>query len=202
MDNSLVVKLRAMTGAGMVDCKKALEETNGDLDKAADLLRRRGELKAAKKSERAVKSGLIHGYIHGGGGIGAMVEVLCETDFVARNPDFQELVHDLAMQVAAENPLYLSPEDVPVEVVEKEKEFYLSDVAGKPAEIAEKIMAGKLQKYFSEVCLMKQQFIKDEDLTVEELIKNKIAVIGENIQVKRFMRYALGGKTSSCDLER
>ena len=118
--------------------------------------------------------------------------MLCETDFVGRNPEFQQLVHDLAMQVAASNPLYLSPEDIPAEVLEKEKEFYLADVAGKPSEIAAKIMEGKLQKYYSEVCLLKQQFIKDDDMTVEELIKSKIAIIGENIAVKRFVRFALG----------
>ena len=202
VDNSFVVKLRSMTGAGIVDCKKVLEETGGDVEKAVDLLRQRGELKAAKAGSRATKSGLVHAYIHGQGGIGAMVEVLCETDFVARNADFQEFVHELAMQVAANNPLYISPEDIPAEVLEKEKEFYLADVEGKPAEIAAKIIEGKLQKYYSEVCLLKQQFIKDEDLTIEELLKNKIAVIGENIQIKRFVRYALGGKTSGCDLEK
>lgn len=198
----MVVKLRSMIGAGIVECKKALEEAGGDLNKAVDILRKRGEVKAEKKGERVTKSGLIHAYIHGGGGIGALVEVLCETDFVARNADFQDFIHDIAMQVAAANPLYLSPEDIPAEVLEKEKEFYLADVEGKPAAIAEKIIGGKLQKYYSEVCLLKQQFIKDEDLMVEDLIKNKIAVIGENIQIKRFVRYALGGKTSSCDLEK
>jgi len=192
MDNSLVVKLRAMTGAGIVDCKKVLEETGGDLDKALDLLRKRGELKAAKKGERVTRAGLVHAYVHANEQLGALVEVLCETDFVGRNPEFRQLVHDLAMQVAAANPLYLSPEDIPAEVLEKEKEFYLADVAGKPAAIAAKIMEGKLQKYYGEVCLLRQQFIKDEDITIEELIKQKIAVIGENIVVKRFVRFALG----------
>jgi elongation factor Ts len=192
MDNSLVVKLRAMTGAGIVDCKNVLEEAGGDLEKAADLLRKRGEIKAAKKGERETKQGLIHAYVHSNGAIGAMVELLCETDFVARNPEFQQLAHDLAMQVVASNPLYISPEDIPAEVIEKEKEFYFSEVEGKPTEIAVKIIEGKLQKYYGEVCLLKQQFLKDEDIAVEELIKNKIATIGENIQIKRFARLALG----------
>lgn len=202
IDNSLVVKLRGMTGAGIVDCKKVLEETNGDVEKAIELLRKRGELKAEKKGERATKSGLIHAYIHGQGGIGAMVEVVCETDFVAKNEDFQNFVHDIAMQVAAGNPLYLAPENIPAEVLEKEKEFYLADVEGKPAEIAAKIIEGKLQKFYGEVCLLKQSFFRDEDVAVEALVKQKIGVIGENIQIKRFVRYALGGKTSSCDLEK
>lgn len=191
IDNKLIMQLRQQTGAGVLEAKKALEETNGDLEKAIEYLRKSGALKAAKKSERSTGEGLVHAYIHGNGKVGVLVEVLCETDFVARNPEFQELAHDLAMQVAATNPLYLKPEDIPDEVVEKEKEMYGGEVEGKPADIQEKILDGKIEKWYSEVCLIKQAFIKDEDITIEDLVKAKIAKLGENIQIKRFVRYSL-----------
>jgi elongation factor Ts len=190
----LVSQLREQTGAGIVECKNALEESGGNLEKATEILRKKGEIKAAKKSaERTAEEGLIHAYIHSNGKVGAMIEVSCETDFVARNEEFQMLVHDLAMQVAATNPLYVKPEDVPAEVINKEKEMYLEEIRGqeKPPAVVEKILEGKMEKYFEDVCLLKQPFIKDEDITVEELINQKIAKIGEKIEVKKFVRYQI-----------
>lgn len=190
----LVGQLREQTGAGVVECKNALEEAGGNLEKAVEILRKKGEIKAAKKTaERTTKEGLVHAYIHANGKIGAMIEVSCETDFVARNEEFQALVHDLAMQVVAINPLYIKPEDVPKEVIAKEKEMYLEEIRGqeKPPAVVEKILEGKLEKYFEDVCLLKQPFIKDEDITVEELINQKIAKIGEKIEVKKFVRYQI-----------
>lgn len=191
IDPKLVMQLREQTGAGVLEAKRALEESGGDLEKAAEILRKSGALKAAKKSDRATGEGLVHAYIHGGGKVGVLLEVLCETDFVARNPEFQGLAQDLAMQIAAMDPLYVKPEDVTSEVIEKEKEMYAEDVDGKPKEIQEKILQGKIDKWLSEVCLMRQPFIKDEDQTIEDLIKSKIAKLGENIQVRRFVRFAL-----------
>lgn len=191
VDSKTVMQLRAQTGAGVLEAKKALEETDGDIDRAIEQLRKSGALKAAKKAERETKEGLVHAYIHGGGKVGVLVEVLCETDFVARNPEFEALAHDLAMQVAATSPLYVRPEDVPGELVEKEKSIYVEEVVGKPANIVEKIVQGKLDKWYSDVCLMRQAFIKDEDLTIEDVVKAKIAKLGENIQVRRFVRYSL-----------
>jgi len=190
----LVSQLREQTGAGVVECKDALEESGGNLEKAIEILRKRGEIKAAKKSaERTTKEGLIHAYIHANGKVGTMVEVSCETDFVARNEEFKTLAHDLAMQVAAANPFYVRPEEVPSEVVAKEKEMYLEEIRGqeKPPAVVEKILQGKLEKYFEDVCLTKQPFIKDEDITVEELINQKIAKIGEKIEIKKFVRYQI-----------
>jgi|SRR3989338_8518940 len=193
IDPKLVMQLREQTGAGVLDAKKALEETQGDIEKATTNLRKSGVLKAAKKAERATNEGVVHAYVHGGGKVGVLVELLCETDFVARNPEFEELAHDLALQIAATNPLYVKPEDVPQEVVEKEKSIYGEETTGKPANIVEKIVQGKLDKWYSDVCLMRQSFIKDEDLTIEEVVKSKISKLGENIQVRRFVRFSLGG---------
>lgn len=192
-DAKLVMQLREQTGAGILDAKKALEEAGDDLVKAAELLRKRGAVKAASKSDRATHEGVVHAYIHAGGKVGAMVEVLCETDFVARNEQFQNFVHDIAMHVAAANPLYLKPEDVPEEVIEKEKEIAKEQMAGenKPANIVEKILEGKVNKYFQETCLLKQSFVKDDSVTIEDLVKDQIAKIGENIQIKRFVRFSL-----------
>jgi len=191
-DPKLVSQLRERTGAGIVECKNALDEAGGDIEKAIEVLRKKGEIKAAKKlNERTTKEGLIHAYIHANGKVGAMVEVSCETDFVARNEEFQAFVHDLAMQVAATNPLYVKSEDIPAEIVAKEKEMYLEEVQGKPPAVIEKILEGKLQKYYSEVCFLKQSFVKDEDITIEELINQKIAKIGEKIEVKRFVRFQI-----------
>ena len=191
INSKLVMQLREQTGAGVLEAKKALEEAGGDIAAAIDFLRKSGVIKAAKKSDRVTNEGLVHGYVHGGGKVGVLVEVLCETDFVARNPEFQELSHDLALQIAATNPLYVKSEDVPSEMVEKEKSIYAEEVIGKPVNIIEKIVEGKLQKWYSDICLMNQAFIKDEDMTIEELVKSKIAKLGENIQVRRFTRYSL-----------
>ncbi|OGL73975.1 elongation factor Ts [Candidatus Uhrbacteria bacterium RIFCSPHIGHO2_12_FULL_57_11] len=193
MDTNLIMQLREMTGAGILDAKKALEETGGDIGKAADELRKKGIAKAASKSERATNEGRVHSYIHGNGRVGTLVEVLCETDFVARTEQFQQFVHDIAMQVAASNPLYVSPNQVPAEVIEKEREIAIAEIgAGKSAEIMDKIIAGKIEKYYSEVCLLRQPFIKDEDQTIEEYLKATIAKLGENIQIRRFCRFSLG----------
>lgn len=188
------MKLREMTGAGILDSKKALDETGGDVEKAIELLRKKGAIKAAKKGERLTQEGVVHAYVHANGKVGAMVELLCETDFVARNEQFQELVHDLTLHIAATNPLYLRPEDVPPEVLAKEKEIWAAEFASgeKPAAMVQKILEGKVQKYYSETCLLKQAFIKDEDVTVEELLQQGVAKLGENIQVKRFIRFSLG----------
>ena len=193
IDIKIIQKLRQETGAGMLDCQKALQESKGDLEEAKRILRKKGKKIANQKENRETRAGLIEAYIHAGGKVGAMIELTCETDFVARNEEFKNLAHDLAMQVAATNPLYLTPEDIPEEVLEKEKEIIkdqLPDDKKKP-EIIDKIIQGKLDKYFSEVCLLKQPFIKDDKLTIEDLIANKIAKIGENIKRKRFVRFSL-----------
>lgn len=194
IDAKMVAELRAKTGAGIVDCKKCLEEADGDMEKAAELLRTKGIAKAGKKADRATSEGLIYAYVHNTGKVGAMVEVSCETDFVARNEAFRALCHDLGMQIVAMNPLYVSKEDVPAEVIAKEKEMALEEMkdSGKPADVMEKIVEGKLGKWYGEVCLLDQAFIKDEDMSVEDVVKNAIATLGENIQVKRFTRYAMG----------
>ena len=188
-----VAALREMTGAGMMDAKKALVESAGDVEKAADFLRKNGIIKAGKKAERATNEGRVHAYIHSNAKVGVLVEVLCETDFVARNEAFVGLCNDLAMHIAASAPLYVSRTEVPLEMVEKEKEIYQAEVDGaKSAEIVGKIVEGKVNKFFADVCLLEQPFIKDEDKTVEEVVKEKIATLGENIQVRRFSRLNLG----------
>ncbi|GAB6073100.1 translation elongation factor Ts [Venenivibrio stagnispumantis] len=194
IDANLVKTLREMTGAGMLECKKALEETNGNLEEAVELLRKKGIAKAAKKAGRETKEGLIHSYIHAGGRIGVLLEINCETDFVARNELFKELANEIALQIAAMRPQYVKREDIPREVIEKEGEIAreAAMAEGKPAHIAEKIAEGKLEKFFKEVCLLEQPYIKDEKKTIEDLIKEYIAKIGENIQVRRFCRYELG----------
>lgn len=193
MDNSLVVKLRQMTGAGMVDCKNALEEVDGDLEKAADLLRKKGIAKAAKREGRETREGIVAIYSHANKRLGAMVELFSETDFVARNEDFRNFANDLAMHVAAMNPLYLSPESVPEEVLAKEREIYVAEFAesGKPKNIVDNIVNGKLAKFYEDTCLLNQKFVKDEDVTIGELVKQKIGVIGENIRVGRFARFEI-----------
>lgn len=194
VDAKLVAQLREMTGAGMMDAKKALEETNGDLSAAAEALRAKGVAKAAKKAERETREGRVYAYLHGNGKLGAMVEVLCETDFVARNEAFTELCRDLAMHVGATDPLYVRREDVSPELVEKQRELFRAEMAeqAKPADIVEKIVEGKMNKWFGETCLLEQAFIKDEDKTVDEFVKEKIATIGENIQIGRFSRFNIG----------
>jgi elongation factor Ts len=190
---SMVKELRERTGAGMLDCKKALEETNGDIEKAIDILREKGLSKAAKKSGRIAAEGLIDSYIHNGR-IGVLIEVNSETDFVAKNDEFKQFVRDMAMQVAASNPKYVSREDVPEERVEKEKEILKAQAIneGKPEHIAVKIVEGRLEKFYEEICLLEQPFIKDPDIKVQDLLNNKISKIGENIKIRRFVRYEVG----------
>ncbi|HHY42292.1 MAG TPA: translation elongation factor Ts [Thermoanaerobacterales bacterium] len=189
-----VKELREKTGAGIMDCKKALVETNGDMEKAIIILREKGLAKAATKQSRAVSEGIIESYVHGNGRIGVLVEVNCETDFVARNEEFKSLAKDIAMQVAASNPKYLSRDDVPPEVLEKEKEILRAQALneGKPEKIVDKIVEGRIEKFYEENCLLEQPFIKDPDKKVSELIMEKIAVIGENITVSRFVRFERG----------
>ena len=191
---TLVKELREKTGAPIMDCKKALEETKGNLAKAEEVLRRKGLLRAAKKQDRETLGGIVASYIHFGGKIGVLVEVNCETDFVARNEEFKSLVKDITMHIAASNPAYISGDDIPVKVLEKEKEFYHSQFKDKPSEVVDKIVEGKLQKFFSEVCLLNQPFIRDPDITVREHLKSFIGKLGENIRVRRFVRYQVGEK--------
>jgi elongation factor Ts len=189
-----IKQLREMTGAGIVDCKKALEEAGGDINKAVEILRRKGIAKAEKKASRETTEGAVFSYIHGGGRVGVLVELNCETDFVARNELFQELGREIAMQVAAMNPKYVSKEDVPEEVVEKEKSILREQALaeGKPEHIVERIVEGRLSKFFSEVCLLEQPWIRDDSKTVGELVKEYISKLGENIKVKRFCRFEVG----------
>lgn len=190
-----VAKLRQSTGVGMMDAKKALTTCDGDFDKAIDHLRKTGSAKAAKKADRSTGEGRAHCYIHSNGKIGVVVEVLCETDFVAMNEAFVELCNDIAMHIAAMSPLYTFVEDVPAEVVSKEKEIITEQLLGegKPEEMIEKILEGKIKKYYQDVVLTKQPFIKDEDITIEELIERKILSLGENIKLGRFARFEIGG---------
>jgi elongation factor Ts len=190
----LVKELREKSNAGMMDCKKALVESNGDIGKAEEILKEKGLAEATRKAFRATKEGLIDSYIHPGSRVGVLLEVNCETDFVARNEMFRNLVHDIALHIAASAPLYVSKEDVPPVVVEKEKEMYKRQALneGKPEKILDRIAEGKLNKFYEENCLMEQPFIKDNDLKVSDLVKHNIAKIGENIVVRRFERYVLG----------
>ena len=189
-----VKELREMTGAGMMECKKVLEEANGDKEKAAELLRERGVVKAAKKAGRIAAEGLVESYIHGDGRIGVLVEVSIETDFAAKNPEFREFVKDVAMQIAATKPEYVRREDVPAEVIEKEKEIIKAQAIneGKPEAVAEKIVAGRIDKFYEEVCLLEQDFIKDPDKKVQEVLTEKISSIGENITIRRVVRFERG----------
>lgn len=187
-----VKKLRDQTGAGMMKAKEALEHSGGDFDQAVKYLREKGEATAAKKSDREARSGLIESYVHSGR-IGVLVEVNCETDFVARTDDFKAFVRDIAMHVAASNPEYLNPEAVPAAVVESEKSIYRKEVEGKPAEIVEKIIEGKLAKFYEQVCLMNQPFVKDPDVSVGKLTTDLVAKLGENIVIRRYERMELGG---------
>ncbi len=190
-----VKSLRESTGCGIMECKEALKETDGDLDKAVDFLRKKGLATAAKKAGRSAKEGLVSSYIHAGGKIGVMVEVKCETDFVARTDKFQDLTKDICMHVAATNPRCISREEFSQQEIEKEKEIYRAQLAnsGKPDEIIEKIITGKMEKiFFSQNCLLEQPFVKDTDKTVKDLITESIAQLGENITVSRFVRYQLG----------
>ena len=190
----LVKELREKSSAGMMDCKKALVESNGDIKKAEEILKEKGLAKASKKASRATKEGIIDSYIHTGSKIGVMVEVNCETDFVARNEMFKNFVHDIALHITAAAPLYVSKEDVPQEVLDKEKELYRKQALneGKPEKIIDKIAEGKLKTYYEENCLLEQLFVKDNDVKIGDLLKQHIAKMGENIVIKRFERYILG----------
>jgi elongation factor Ts len=191
---ALVKELRDRTGAGMMDCKKALNQVNGDLEKAADYLREKGLAAAAKKTGRITAEGLVEAYIHGGGRIGVLVEVNCETDFVAKTDQFKTLVRDIAMQVAASKPEYVRREEVPAGVIEKEKEILAAQAAneGKPEKIIQRMVEGRLEKFFKEICLIEQPYIRNPDITVSQLLTENIARIGENISIRRFARYELG----------
>ena len=193
ISSEMIKNLREKTGAGVMECKKALTESNGDFEKAIDLLRQKGLASALKKSGRTASEGLIDSYIHMGK-IGAMVEVNCETDFVARTYDFRELVKDIAMHIAAAMPLYLSRDDVPQDVINREKEVYKAQILDKPSHVVEKIIEGKLERFYTDTCLLDQLFIKDPDqkMRVKDLVAEKIARLGENIVIKRFVRYQLG----------
>ncbi len=194
MDLTLLKQLREQTGAGVGDCQDALKEAHGDLEKAVEVLRKKGQLKAVKKAEdRSAVDGLVTSYLHATGKIGALVELRCETDFVARSDAFRELAKDIAMQVASENPLYMETAQVPAQLVEKEKEIYREQLAGegKPADVVEKIIRGKLAKFFSEVCLLEQPFIKDDSKKVNDLIGEAVLKLGEKIEVGRFVRFQI-----------
>jgi len=192
--SGMVKQLRDKTGAGMMDCKEALVASNGDFEKAIDYLRTKGMAAATKRSSKAAKEGMVASYIHMGGRIGVMVEVNCETDFVAKTDDFRGLAKDIAMHIAAANPLYLSAEDIPAEAMEREKEIYRTQASqeGKPEKIWDKIIEGKLKKFYEDVCLLEQKFVKNTDMTVGGMVKEMIAKTGENIIIRRFGRYQLG----------
>ena len=191
---AMVKELREKTGVGIMDCKEALAATDGSIEEAQDYLRKKGLQAAAKRAERSTREGSVGSYIHGGGRLGVMIEVNCETDFVARTDDFQELVHDLAMQVAASNPLYPTRNDVPEEIVEKERQILAeqAQASGRPPQAIAKMVEGRLNKYYQEVCLLDQPFVKDPSVSVGDLITEKIAKTGENITVSRFVRFQLG----------
>ena len=194
IDAKLVKTLREKTGAGMMDCKRALVETKGDLEKAVDHLRKTGIAKAEKKGTRETKEGLVYSYIHAGGRLGVLVEVNCETDFVAKTDGFQELVHNLSMQIAATNPQALDRESLTEDVVAREKNIYAEQAqsSGKPANIIEKMVEGRINKFYQEVCLMEQTYIKNPDKKVKDLITESIASLGENISINRYIRFAIG----------
>jgi elongation factor Ts len=194
VDAKAVKELRERTGAGMLDCKKALEEANNDITRAAELLREKGLSAAASKAGRIATEGTVESYIHAGGRIGVLVEINCETDFVGKTDQFKEFARDIAMQIAAANPTYVRREEVPVDALEKEKEILKAQALneGKPEKIIEKMVEGRISKYYEEHCLMEQSFVKDPDKTISQLLNEKISTIGENITIRRFVRYELG----------
>jgi len=195
---TLVKQLRDKTNAGMMDCKRALVESEGDLSKAEDILRKRGIASASKKASRSAKEGVIASYIHLQGKVGVLVEINCETDFVAKNENFRDFVKDITLHIAAAHPLYVSRDQVPAESVEREREIYRAQVTGKPANIVEKIVEGKIDKFFSNFCLLDQAFIKNPDQTIKDLVALKIAELGENIVIRRFARYAVGEEIAAA----
>ncbi|GIO36131.1 elongation factor Ts [Paenibacillus antibioticophila] len=194
VDAKAVKELREKTGAGMLDCKKALEEANGDLTKASEILREKGLAAAANKAGRVATEGVVESYIHAGGRIGVLVEINCETDFVAKTDQFKDFARDVAMHIAAMNPRYVRREEVPQDEIEKEKEILKAQALneGKPEKIVEKMVEGRIGKYYEEFCLLEQSFVKDPDKTISALVNEKISAIGENISIRRFVRYELG----------
>ena len=192
--SALVKELRGKTGAGILDCQKALQDTGNDVEKAIDLLRQKGLAAAQKKAGRETKEGIISSYIHSGAKIGVLVEVNCETDFVARNEEFQAFVKEVALQIAASHPLFIKREDIPQELIERETNIYLAQMkeSGKPEATWEKIIKGKLEKYYQEQCLLEQAFIKEPSISIQDLLSQKIAKLGENLTISRFTRYQLG----------
>ena len=194
VEASAVKELRERTGSGMMDCKKALTESNGDMEKAIEILREKGLAAAAKKAGRIASEGIVDSYIHGGGRIGVLIEVNSETDFVAKNEEFRQFVRDMAMQVAASNPIYVKREEVDPQFIEKEREIYRAQALneGKPEKIVEKMVEGRIEKYYKEICLLEQPFIKDTDKTVQDMLNTMIAKIGENLSIRRFVRFEKG----------
>ena len=192
IDPKVVKQLREKTNAGMMDCKRALEEASGDFDKAETILRTKGIASASKKASRVTKEGIVASYIHLQGRVGVLVEVNCETDFVAKNENFRSFVKDITLHIAAAHPTYVSREDVPATLIEAEREIYKEQVKGKPENVVGKIVDGKLEKYYSEVCLLEQGFVKTPDVTIKDLLSSKIAELGENIVIRRFTRYSVG----------
>lgn len=193
-DKASVVKLREQTGAGILECKNALDEVNDDYDKALEIIKKKGFAKASRKEQRTTAEGRIGSYIHTNGKIGVMVEVNCETDFVARNEVFQQFLKDICMQIAATNPIAIKREDISAEIVEAQKRVFMEDAKGKPSDISEKIVKGKLENFYKERCLLEQPFIKDDSQTIQDLLIAIIAKIGENIKINRFARLEVGGK--------
>jgi elongation factor Ts len=196
---TLVKQLRDKTNAGMMDCKRALVESDGDLSKAEDILRKKGIASASKKASRSTKEGVVASYIHLQGKVGVLVEVNCETDFVAKNENFREFVKDITLHIAAAHPLYVSRDQVPAQSVERERDIYRAQVTGKPANIVEKIVEGKIDKFFSNICLLDQAFIKNQDQTIKDLVALKIAELGENIVIRRFARYGVGEEIAPAE---
>ena len=192
--SQMVKELREKTNAGMMDCKKALTDTDGDMEKAVDLLRQKGLAVAAKRAGNETREGVIEAYIHAGGKIGVMVEVACETDFVAKTDDFKAFARNIAMHVAAVSPLAVSRDEIPAEVVQREKDIYINQAleSGKPQQIAEKMVAGKMEKFLAEVCLLEQKYVKNPDLSVQDLLNELVAKMGENISIKKFARFQIG----------
>lgn len=189
---SVVKELREKTNVGMMDCKRALAEAGGDLEKAEEILRKKGIASAGKKSSRVAKEGAIASYIHLQGKVGVLVEINCETDFVAKNDIFREFVKDVTLHIAAANPLYVSRDQVPEKLIQSEREIFAAQVVGKPANIVDKIVDGKVDKFFSTICLLEQAFIKNPDVTIKDLLTSKIAELGENMIIRRFTRYMVG----------
>jgi len=191
---AMVKELREVTGSGIMDCKRALAEADGDMEKSIDFLRKKGLAKAAKRAGRSTSEGMIYSYIHTGARLGVLLEVNCESDFVAKTEDFQTFVKNIAMHIAAANPVGLNPEDVDLAIVEKEKEIFRAQMLeeGKPENMIDKIVEGKVEKFYKEVCLMSQQYVKDPQLTIADVLKETISKVGENIQIKRFARFQIG----------